>query len=305
MYHPETIKRREVARNLGESLAALVKRGHESPTHAAQVKAQVLGLVLAETQSAEQLARDYEKACKRYLKTVIQVRGIPFGTVVSIRDGPEEPGLVSCTGDLSKKEFNVLLPHLKATVTGSTSRYLDQASRYRAYQVTQFTQLLEDFIQRIPPQGTRDKEFSKQITVIKTAAKDLMQWDRLFGILKQTSLVSDIDYLFKLRDNPIAAIWHYNQMDEDVEPPFTSKHRELDHKIFTVRGNVCIERGLMNTGAGFIDASPRPKQELGCLCDFQYLYNLRDLPEALLTEKGKRELRGANRGWRRWFGAAS
>jgi hypothetical protein len=61
-----------------------------------------------------------------------------------------------------------------------------------------------------------------------------------------------------------------------------------------VRGCWAVEKGLIKPGpAGYTDEITRPAEEPFCGCYYRYLYNLRDLPANMLTEKGKEALQAA------------
>ena len=287
MYRRETIDRMNIAHKIGDILSALLKSGPESPEHCTQVKAHVLGLVLSQTISAEEQTKYYEKACQEYVDTVIQVRGLPAAAIINDGDGANDSSLVSASGNLSEHEFSTLLPEIRNATRDCIRRYYEHSSKYRDYQADLFERLLDDFLLLIPKRGTRAKEIKSKISEIKVEAKCLMKWNELFAVLKQSALVSEIDYVFTLKSNPLAAIWHYNELDENCEYPMAHNHQEFNKNIYAVRGNEAIKRGLMNTGAGFVDEIIRPQQEIGCMCYFQWVYSLRDLPQEMLTMKGK------------------
>jgi len=286
MYLRETVARMDTARKIGDTLSAFLKSGLESPEHCKQVKAQVLDLVLSQTISAEEQTKFYEKACQEYVGTVIQVRGLPARAIINNGDEANDSSLVSASGDLSKHEFNILLPKIRRVTQDCIKRYYDQSCEYRDYQIRQFEQLLDDFISLTPKGGAKDKEIKSKISEIKREAKCLMKWNELFAILKQSALVSEIDYVFTLKNNPIAAIWTYNELDENCEYPMANNHQELDKTVYVVPDNWAIKDGLVNAGAGFIDEIIRPRREIGCTCSFQWLFSLRDLPDEMLTKKG-------------------
>src|SRR5260370_29460725 len=86
----------------------------------------------------------------------------------------------------------------------------------------------------------------------------------------------------------IAAIWHSSQC---YRPYGGTDHAERDQKIYTVRGNWALGKGLMRAGPeGFTDEITGPCEESGCQCNYQFVFHLRDIPKDMLTELGVREL---------------
>jgi hypothetical protein len=61
-------------------------------------------------------------------------------------------------------------------------------------------------------------------------------------------------------------------------------------KIYAIRDNWAIEKGLMNKGAGYTDEMTAPGEEVYCRCNYVYIYGLSKLPEEMLTAKGRAEL---------------
>lgn len=87
----------------------------------------------------------------------------------------------------------------------------------------------------------------------------------------------------------IAAIWHSHWRQDGYE--YRKSHKARDEKVFVMRGNWALEKGLMKlAGRKYTDEITSPGEEEGCRCYYQYLYSLRDLPEEMLSTKGKEEL---------------
>jgi hypothetical protein len=105
------------------------------------------------------------------------------------------------------------------------------------------------------------------------------------------SLSAELEYIFALEGNPIAAVWRYDSLDEQGEYPKTYRHEQRDGHVYAVRRSWALDKGLIKVGSdGYVDEISRPKQEVGCVCNLQWLYALRDLPDAMMTEKGRSEL---------------
>ena len=88
----------------------------------------------------------------------------------------------------------------------------------------------------------------------------------------------------------IAARWHshWKQANYNYRKP----HKYRDGKIYLLRDSWARQAGLVkpDPDAGYTDEITQPGEEVYCRCIYVYLFNLRDLPEKMLTEKGKREL---------------
>ena len=103
---------------------------------------------------------------------------------------------------------------------------------------------------------------------------------------KLTSAISDI---VATNGGAIAARWHSNWRQQNYA--YREQHKNRDGDVFAVRGCWAFQDGLMNKGSGFTDEIEQPAELPYCRCRYQYFYNLRDLPEDMLTAKGKAELK--------------
>ena len=63
-----------------------------------------------------------------------------------------------------------------------------------------------------------------------------------------------------------------------------------------MRGSWALEKQLIDTSCcTFTDQITGPGEEEDCLCSYQYIYVLRDLPHVMLSQKGKEELERVRR----------
>lgn len=88
----------------------------------------------------------------------------------------------------------------------------------------------------------------------------------------------------------IAAIWrHVMERGGGYQP--RPDHVARNNVVYVIRDNWALKAGLMKiAGAEYTDQITAPGEEVYCRCKYQYLYNLRDLPQAMLTQKGHAEL---------------
>jgi hypothetical protein len=103
---------------------------------------------------------------------------------------------------------------------------------------------------------------------------------------------ASLDEMIALNGNAIAMIWnsHWRQENYDYNPA----HKERDGKVYALRGNWAMERGLMQAGStGYYDEVTGVGVEPNCRCYAQWLYSLRQLPADMLTDKGRTELKRA------------
>jgi hypothetical protein len=281
---------REAIQAAGEILTDFLKSGPKSSNHLVETKAKIYEVAFSIVTSAEEATANYEQSCKEFLDKVVQVKGMPTRTIV--REGEKQARLVSSSGSHISRNFDALLPSIRERFEWSISNYSVQAKRYLDEQFSELQALLEQLIEQVPIGGTKDRAITGQVSEIKEEIRQLAKWDKLFNIYKAESFPSEVEYLFALEGKPIAAIWRYSEADEQGEYRKTYSHKERDGRVYVVRDNWALAKGLMTAEPyGYIDEVSHPNQEIGCMCSLQWLYAISDLPTNMVTEKGVSELK--------------
>jgi len=283
------IDARETINSVGDILAAFLKSGPQHPNHIEDTYVDIWKSVHSIMPKSQDVTASYERICKNFLDDVIQVRGLP--TRVISGGGKSQAQNVSSSGSHIAKIFDTLLPSIKDRFNWCVENYRSQADLYLNDQISQFQIMLKDFLKQIPVGGTKDKEIKAKIPEIKKEIRFLAKWNRLFYTYKARSFPVEIEHIFVLAGNPLAAIWHYSNLDEQGEYQKTYDHRLRDSRVYAIRGSWGIENGLMKVGpAGYLDEISRPAQELGCMCSLQWVTTVRRLPDDMITNKGRSEL---------------
>lgn len=101
--------------------------------------------------------------------------------------------------------------------------------------------------------------------------------------------LSSLDAVLAHDANAIAAVWHSHWRQRGYN--YREDHKERDEEVYVIRGCWALRDGLMKAGsAGYTDQITQPTEEVFCRCWYQYRYNLRDLPDGLLTMRGRKVL---------------
>jgi len=283
------IDTREAINAIGETLTAFLKSGPQYPNHLEDTYADISKSVHSIIPSSQAATASYERVCKDFIDNVIQVRGMP--TRVISGGGESQAQNVSSSGSHIAKIFDILLPSITERFKWCVENYRSQADIYLNDQIGQFQVMLRDFLEQVPIGGTKDKAIKSRIVEIKKELRPLAKWDRLFYTYKARSLSAEIEHIFVLAGNPLAAIWHYSDLDAQGEYQKTYNHQQRDGQVYAIRGSWAIEKGLMKVGpAGYLDEISRPGQELGCMCSLQWVTGVRSLPDSMITDKGRSEL---------------
>jgi hypothetical protein len=261
-----------------------------SPGHVQEIKIAISKIILSMVTSADEATASYERICKEFLNRVIRAKGTPARMISN--DLGDEPDVISSSGKHIARKFDALLPALKARFEWCVMNYKSEAQDYLGTQLGQLDAMLQQFLEQVPVGGTKENAIRRRITGIKREILPLAKWDQRFYTHKAMSFPSEVEFIFCLEGNPVAAIWHYNPLDEQGIDPKIQNHKQRDSLVFAVRDNWAIIKGLMRVGPnGYLDEVSRPSQEAGCMCRLQWVYSINRLPANMVTEKGHSELK--------------
>lgn len=117
---------------------------------------------------------------------------------------------------------------------------------------------------------------------IRASLSDLSFIERRCAIDQAAKLSSNLKNIVAVDNGAIALIWHSHWRQANYN--YRQDHKELDGKIFLIRGSWADEQGLIK-GEYYDDIEP-VGQAVYCRCYAQYLFSLERLPEENLTKKG-------------------
>lgn len=124
---------------------------------------------------------------------------------------------------------------------------------------------------------------------IQKSAEQVDYEARRVMIDQSHKLIANIDNIIATGNNAIAAEWHSHWRQPGYG--YREDHKERDKLIYLIRGNWAQKNGYVKAGpAGYLDEITQPGEEVFCRCYVTYLYNLRSIPEDMLTQKGRKFL---------------
>lgn len=124
---------------------------------------------------------------------------------------------------------------------------------------------------------------------IQKSAEQVDYEARRVMIDQSHKLIANIDNIIATGNNAIAAEWHSHWRQAGYD--YREDHKERDKLVYLIRGNWAQKNGYVKAGsAGYLDAITQPGEEVFCRCYVTYLYNLRSIPEDMLTQKGRKFL---------------
>ena len=141
----------------------------------------------------------------------------------------------------------------------------------------------------IPAGGSDNVDKVETKAEVRKALANLPFEERRVAIDQGHKFASSLNEIVATGGGAIAVRWnsHWRQLNYDYREP----HKDRDGKVYMLRNNWAQQKGLAKPGpAGYYDAVTAFGEEIYCRCFGTYIYNLRDLPEDMLTEKGRAEL---------------
>jgi hypothetical protein len=167
------------------------------------------------------------------------------------------------------------------------SRNLIKLNREQA--VEKAVQRMAGWASSIPAGGSRAVEVKDVKENIRKALTSLPFEERRCIIDQSAKFVSSLNDIIATDGGAIAGRWHSQWRRRGYS--YRVDHKERDQKVYAIRGNWAIEKGFMKAGPdGYTDQITKPGEEVFCSCSYQFLYNIRDLPDDMVTAKGRESL---------------
>jgi hypothetical protein len=185
-----------------------------------------------------------------------------------------------------------LRPQLRAELDRRILAAADLIKLNRRRSIETTLQRFQGWSTSIPYGGSEVVAKGETKTGIRKALARLPFEERRVIIDQGAKLRASISEIVATDGGAIAGIWHSHWRQRGYN--FREDHKERDEQVYAVRGSWAAERGLMKASAvGYTDAITRPAEEPFCRCFYQWVFALRDLPEDMLTAKGREALEAA------------
>ncbi len=142
----------------------------------------------------------------------------------------------------------------------------------------------------VPAGGSKIVERGPVKENIRKALASLPFEERRVLIDQGHKFTADLSNVIAMSEGAIAAVWHHHH----VTYP-RPEHLDRDGQVFLIRDSWAHQKGLVKAVSGrYVDTIERPGELPLCRCDYEYRYDLRDLPAEMLTAKGRAELMGVH-----------
>ena len=161
----------------------------------------------------------------------------------------------------------------------------------RAQAIEKTLQRFQGWSTSIPPGGVSGETKAEVKATVRKSLAALPFEERRVLIDQSHKLISAINGTLAADGGAIAGRWnsHYLQANYAYRPDHKERdYRQNNGQPFLIRDSWAHQAGLVKKGKlGYVDDVTEPGVEPFCRCFYTFLYNLRDLPEEMLTAKGK------------------
>lgn len=204
----------------------------------------------------------------------------------------ERGGIVKMHPGIERYTIQRVKPHLRAELDRRILASANLIRLNREQAIGKTLQRFRGWSTSIPPGGTDAPGKGEAKAGIRKALASLPFEERRVLIDQSHKLVSSLNEIVAKDQNAIAAEWHshWRQSGYNYRPD----HKARDGKIYAIRGNWAMTKGLMTKGKQpYYDEITAAAEEIFCRCTVRWIYNLRDLPPDMLTKKGADVLKAA------------
>jgi hypothetical protein len=195
------------------------------------------------------------------------------------------PGIARFTVDRLKPKLRTELDRRLMV-----SRNLIKLNRQQMIEKT--TQRFAGWASSVPAGGSRAIETKDVKDNIRKALTSLPFEERRCVIDQSHKFVGALNEIIAVDGGAIAMRWNSQWRRRGYG--YRIEHKERDQKIYLLRSSWAKERGLVKPGtAGYYDDITKVGEEVCCSCFATWIYAVRDLPEDMLTNAGKKALEDA------------
>ena len=267
-------KRRTYYDVLSEALADFAKNGFDTQER--------LDRWNAELRKAAQASLGSTAAMERRLRESL---GVMYARMVT------RGGALKYHPGISKVTLDRIRPGLRAELDRRimASANLIKINRQEAIEKT--LRRFQGWATSIPIGGSKEAGRDKKTTEksVRKSMSSLPFIERRVIIDQTSKLNASINDIIAKDEGAIAVKWHSNWRAAGYD--YRPDHKVRDGKIYLLRSSWATKRGFVKPGDdGYYDQITAVAEEPFCSCYATYLYDISELPDDMLTAKGKKSI---------------
>lgn len=201
----------------------------------------------------------------------------------------ERQGVLKTQRGVDRFVLARLAPRLRAELDRRIMSSAQLIKLNREDMITKTLRRFSGWATSIPKGGSAEPALRATAADVKKAIKALPFLERRVLIDQGHKLVASINAVVAKGGGAIAGRWrsHWRQANYD----YREDHKERDQRVYLIRNSWASDAGLVKPGKmGYTDDITQPGEEVYCRCFYEYIFHLRDLPDDMVTVKGREAL---------------
>ena len=201
----------------------------------------------------------------------------------------EGDGVLKFQPGVSRFTVDQLKPRLQKELQRRIAASAQLIKLNREESVNKTLQRFAGWATSVPPGGASTSNLTAEAVKVSKSMRSLPFVERRVLTDQGHKFAASLSEIVAADSGAIAAVWNSNYRQANYD--YRDDHKARDGRVYAVRGNWAIEKGLMVPGkAGYIDEVTRPGEEPYCRCHYQWMHALRNLPPDMLTQRGREAL---------------
>jgi len=190
---------------------------------------------------------------------------------------------------VSQFTINNVKPKLRAELNRRIQSSANLITLNRDASIAKTLQRFAGWASSVPIGGTDVVKRKEVKQNIRRGIAGLPFEERRCLIDQSAKLVATVNDIVAVDGGAIAMQWkHVNEAGEAYDP--RPEHVAMDGNIYLIRGSWADKKGFVKPSKGYTDQIEAPAELPFCRCSGVYKFALRDLPQSMLTLKGKEAL---------------
>lgn len=222
---------------------------------------------------------------KTLIKTLEKSLGQVYRRMVT------QGGLVKSNPEVTKFTIEKLKPKMKAELDRRILASANLIKLNREEAISNTLRRFQGWATSIPIGGSDAVDRREEKSYIKKSMSKLDFEERRVFIDQSHKLSASINSIVATNSGAIAAKWHSHWRQANYD--YREDHKERDSVFYVIKDSWADKKGYLKAINGYTDDITQPGEEVFCRCNYEYIYSLRDLPENMLTAKGKDALKSS------------
>ena len=200
-------------------------------------------------------------------------------------------GIVKRVPGVSRYTLDRIAPTLRAELDRRIFASIDLIKLNKAAATQKTLQRFSGWVSSVPAHGTPATDFRAITREISKPVAQVKFEARRVAIDQGHKLSANVAHVVAMGSGAIAGIWHdRGQYDHGYDA--RKEHLARSGKLFLMRDSWALTEGLIRKGGlPYYDDLPDQVAQLPyCSCWMEFTTNIGDLPETLLTAKGRATL---------------